>query len=64
MNPKPIRKAMTIFFSVGRMNFDRAYSQNHLFKNPDIFYTAGDKHFWPYENKSINIISVFQTLCK
>ena len=32
------------------MNFDRTYNQNRFFKNPDIFYTAGDKHFLSYEN--------------
>ena len=75
-----------LFFSVSRMNLDRAYNQECFFKilisfiqnyytlskkynkNPNIFYTAGDKHFWSYDwsygNKSIKIIPVFQPLCK
>ena len=39
MKPKPVRKAITIFFSVGRTNIDRSYNRNRFSKTPNIFYT-------------------------
>ena len=47
MKPKPIKKALTVFFLVGRINFNRANNQNSFFKNPKIIYTSEDKYFWP-----------------